>query len=115
MELLRDRVAIVTGASSGIGRAVARRLAEEGASVLVTARRLDRLEALAEEMAASGGVALPVACDIADEAQIDHVVAATVERFGQSTHPERLPGMGRVRDRHQHRDSGRSDWILGAQ
>ena len=73
-------VAIVTGASSGLGAAVARTLADAGASVAVVARRRDRLDALAAEIA---GVA--VAADLLDDAAVDGVVPEVVERLGPPT------------------------------
>lgn len=60
------RVAVITGASSGIGRALARELAREGYAVGLTARRADRLEALAEEIRAAGGTAAVAPADVAD-------------------------------------------------
>jgi len=83
MNMLQDRVAIVTGASSGIGRACARHYAREGAAVVVCARRKPLLDALVEEIVAAGGKALAVACDIADPAQIKAVVDATIATFGK--------------------------------
>ena len=65
---LAGTAALVTGASSGIGAATARRLAEEGASVALMARRRDRLEALAAEIAQAGGTTLVVEADITDRA-----------------------------------------------
>jgi NADP-dependent 3-hydroxy acid dehydrogenase YdfG len=66
---LEGRVAAVTGASSGIGEATALALAGEGAKVALAARRKDRLEGLAERISSDGGTALPIECDVSDEAQ----------------------------------------------
>jgi NADP-dependent 3-hydroxy acid dehydrogenase YdfG len=80
---LTGAVAFVTGASSGIGEAAARRLAEDGASVVLVARRRDRLEALAAQIEQDGGTALVVEADITDRTQAEAAVQQTVERFSR--------------------------------
>ena len=79
---LTGRIALVTGASSGLGARFARLLAERGARVIVGARRTDRLENLVEEIAASGGEAFAVAMDVADEPSVIAAYDAAEERFG---------------------------------
>ena len=74
---LEEHVALVTGASSGIGRATAEQLAEAGASVALAARREDELEALAREIEADGGEALVVPTDLTDEEQVEAMVETT--------------------------------------
>src|SRR4051812_27299959 len=80
---LTGAVAIVTGASSGIGDATARLLAEHGATVAVVARRKDRLDALVAQIQADGGKALAVATDITDRAQAEQAVQTVIDQFGR--------------------------------
>lgn len=79
---IRGRRAIVTGASSGIGRALALELAGQGAQVVITARRADRLESLTAEIAAAGGKSVAVVGDIAEAATRQEVLHAAVTQFG---------------------------------
>ena len=77
------RVALVTGASQGIGRACALRLAKSGASVAAAARNREKLEEVVGEIAAAGGQAAAFALDVADEEQIKAVFKAVIAQFGK--------------------------------
>lgn len=79
---LRDRIALVTGASSGIGRVLAATLAEAGAAVCLVARREPELAALARDIADRGGRAAPIACDLADREALPAAVDRATACFG---------------------------------
>lgn len=83
IDSLNGTVAFITGASSGIGEATARRLAEHGATVAVVARRKDRLDTLVGDIETAGGTALALEADITDRAQAEQAVQAAVDRFGR--------------------------------
>jgi NAD(P)-dependent dehydrogenase (short-subunit alcohol dehydrogenase family) len=80
---LREQVVIVTGASSGLGRAIARLAGERGAKVVVTARNAEALDACVAEIEDAGSEALGVPGDVAERAQVERAVAAAVDRFGR--------------------------------
>lgn len=77
------KVVVITGASSGLGEATARLLAEQGATVALAARRAERTEALAAEINDAGGNALAVATDVTDREQVKALVDTVVEKFGK--------------------------------
>ena len=80
---LAGTVALVTGASSGIGEATALALAASGAKVALAARRTDRLDAVVKQITESGGEALALACDVTAEAQVNQTVQAVKEKWGR--------------------------------
>jgi 3-oxoacyl-[acyl-carrier protein] reductase len=80
---LKDKVALVTGASQGIGRATALTLAEAGAKVAIAARNTEKLASLAAEIAAAGGEALAVPMDVADAAQVKTGFQQLLAKFGK--------------------------------
>ena len=86
---LKDRILFITGASRGIGLAIAKRAAADGANIVIAAKTVDEnpklpgtIHAAAAEIEAAGGRTLPIQCDIRDEASVLAAVAQAVERFG---------------------------------
>jgi NAD(P)-dependent dehydrogenase (short-subunit alcohol dehydrogenase family) len=82
MSICEGRVAVVTGASSGIGEACAISFVEKGAKVVLAARRAERLENLVERLEEMGGEAIAVATDVTDEAAVENLFKQAVDRFG---------------------------------
>ncbi len=80
---LTGRVAIITGASSGIGAACARAFAAEGIAVVLAARRRDRLDQLAEDIEAAGGKALAVTVDVTSDSDVERLISDTLRVFRQ--------------------------------
>jgi NAD(P)-dependent dehydrogenase (short-subunit alcohol dehydrogenase family) len=78
-----SRAGIVTGASSGIGRATTFRLAQEGAQILAVGRDIAALRAVCDEVVAKGGVALPLAVDVTSDDAPKHIVAEALKQFGR--------------------------------
>jgi NAD(P)-dependent dehydrogenase (short-subunit alcohol dehydrogenase family) len=80
---LEGKVALITGAGTGIGAATARRMADEGAAVAVVGLPADRTEAVAHEIRKRGGRAIGVVADVSDPSAVSAAVAATIEEFGR--------------------------------
>ena len=79
---LKGKVAIITGSTRGIGNAIARTMASYGAAVVITGRKQEQCDAVAEEIKAAGGQALGVATDVTSGAARENLIAKTVETFG---------------------------------
>ncbi|NPV60546.1 MAG: glucose 1-dehydrogenase [Actinobacteria bacterium] len=106
---LSGKVAVVTGGSGGLGRAAAVGLAAFGASVAVTARRVEALEEAAAEVARAGGEALPVSCDVRDEGSVAAMVRRVLEEYGKLDILLTAAGVAR---RAPAEELGMDDWDL---
>jgi NADP-dependent 3-hydroxy acid dehydrogenase YdfG len=80
---IEAKVIVITGASSGLGEAAARLLCAEGATIVLGARRRERIEALARELMAKGGKAIALATDVTDRAQVTKLAEAAVKTYGR--------------------------------
>lgn len=80
---IQDKVVVITGASSGLGEAAAKKLSESGAIVVLAARRKDRIEKLVAEIKSRGGKALAVVTDVTDVEQVRHLIKTAVNEFGR--------------------------------
>lgn len=80
---LKDKVAIITGGGTGIGKAISFAFANEGAALVIAARNLPRLEEVAKEIKSKGSKAKAIQTDISDHEQVKRMVAQTIEEFGQ--------------------------------
>src|SRR5262249_21942101 len=80
---IQGKVVVITGASSGLGEATARLLSAQGAKVALGARRVDRLQSLAEQLTRNGGKALALATDVTDRDQVKKLVDVAVQEFGR--------------------------------
>jgi len=96
MASLKNKVVIITGASSGFGASAAKLFAQEGCRVVLAARRLDRLEELAKELRVIGADALPVAMDVSQPDQIDAMAKSVVDAYGSIDILFNNAGFGRL-------------------
>ncbi len=80
---ITGKVIVITGASSGLGEATARLLANQGAKIVLAARRAERINALAQELAESGAHAIAVTTDVAKRSDVENLVGVTIKTFGQ--------------------------------
>src|SRR4051812_13648082 len=80
---IKGKIVVITGASSGMGEAAAKHLSDLGATVVLGARRADRIEKLAKEINSKGGAALAIAMDVTKRDQVKKLVDSAVEKFGR--------------------------------
>ena len=94
--MLKNKVVIVTGASSGFGEDAARLFAQEGCQVILAARRMEKLEMLAEEIKQTGGSAFPVQIDVTVQSDIERLVQTVLDEFGRVDVLFNNAGFGRL-------------------
>src|ERR1700689_5370175 len=83
MPNITNKVVVITGASSGIGESTAKLLAEQGAKVVLGARRLNRINAVVQAISATGGKAIGFACDVTKRAEVEALIQKAVDNFGR--------------------------------
>lgn len=96
MSMLKDKVVLITGASSGFGAAAAKQFAREGCKIILAARRIERLEEMATEIRALRGDALPLSVDVTQSTQIDAMVNASINHYGRIDILFNNAGFGRL-------------------
>ena len=96
MQNLENKVVLITGASSGFGEDAALLFAKEGCKVVLAARRIDRLQKLAEKIQDLGGEAIAIPVDIVDSIEVDNLVKTTIDLYGQIDILFNNAGIGRV-------------------
>jgi NADP-dependent 3-hydroxy acid dehydrogenase YdfG len=96
MSTLEDKVVLITGASSGFGAAAAKSFAGEGCKIVLAARRMERLQDMANEIHTKGGYAWPVAADVTQPEQINKMVKSAVDHYGRIDILFNNAGFGRL-------------------
>src|ERR1051325_8630028 len=94
--MLKDKVVLITGASSGFGAAAAKLFAQEGCKVVLAARRMERLETMAKEIRTARGEALPVSVDVTQPEEINAMVQAALDAYGRIDILFNNAGFGRL-------------------
>jgi NAD(P)-dependent dehydrogenase (short-subunit alcohol dehydrogenase family) len=96
MNKLDDKIAIVTGGGKGIGRAISLRFASEGAKVAIWEKDLDAAEETSKQISESGGMAIPIECEISDKNSVSNALQKTLNELGTPTHLVNNAGIAHV-------------------